>query len=86
MVAEFATVAFYTMYKTRFVLLCANATFSISLLTSHSSLQDAILRYNTAHAKKWDFTALNLLCTEVRCSVSDCYLMFMGLSCTKGKA
>jgi len=31
-------------------------------------LQDAILRYNTAHAKKWDFTALNLLCTEVSCS------------------
>uniref|UniRef100_A0A667WQT1 poly(ADP-ribose) glycohydrolase n=1 Tax=Myripristis murdjan TaxID=586833 RepID=A0A667WQT1_9TELE len=27
--------------------------------------EDAILRYNTAHAKKWDFTALNLLCTEV---------------------
>uniref|UniRef100_A0AAX7V6R0 poly(ADP-ribose) glycohydrolase n=1 Tax=Astatotilapia calliptera TaxID=8154 RepID=A0AAX7V6R0_ASTCA len=26
--------------------------------------EDAILRYNTAHAKKWDFTALNLLCTE----------------------
>uniref|UniRef100_A0A672GYP4 poly(ADP-ribose) glycohydrolase n=1 Tax=Salarias fasciatus TaxID=181472 RepID=A0A672GYP4_SALFA len=25
---------------------------------------DAILRYNIAHAKKWDFTALNLLCTE----------------------
>uniref|UniRef100_A0A671Y718 poly(ADP-ribose) glycohydrolase n=1 Tax=Sparus aurata TaxID=8175 RepID=A0A671Y718_SPAAU len=28
------------------------------------ALLDAILRYNTAHAKKWDFTALNLLCTE----------------------
>uniref|UniRef100_A0A8C6NPR5 poly(ADP-ribose) glycohydrolase n=1 Tax=Nothobranchius furzeri TaxID=105023 RepID=A0A8C6NPR5_NOTFU len=27
--------------------------------------QDAILRYHTSHAKKWDFTALNLLCTEV---------------------
>ncbi|XP_063347771.1 poly(ADP-ribose) glycohydrolase isoform X1 [Pelmatolapia mariae] len=27
-------------------------------------VRDAILRYNTAHAKKWDFTALNLLCTE----------------------
>uniref|UniRef100_A0A665VVG3 poly(ADP-ribose) glycohydrolase n=1 Tax=Echeneis naucrates TaxID=173247 RepID=A0A665VVG3_ECHNA len=26
--------------------------------------EDAILRYNTTHAKKWDFTALNLLCTE----------------------
>lgn len=29
-------------------------------------LQDAILSYNTAHAKRWDFTALNVLCTEVR--------------------
>ncbi|XP_028279721.1 poly(ADP-ribose) glycohydrolase isoform X2 [Parambassis ranga] len=27
-------------------------------------VRDAILRYNTAHVKKWDFTALNLLCTE----------------------
>ncbi|XP_072247030.1 poly(ADP-ribose) glycohydrolase [Leuresthes tenuis] len=27
-------------------------------------VRDAILRYNVAHAKKWDFTALNLLCTE----------------------
>lgn len=27
-------------------------------------VRDAILRYNIAHAKRWDFTALNLLCTE----------------------
>uniref|UniRef100_A0A1A8Q2H6 poly(ADP-ribose) glycohydrolase n=1 Tax=Nothobranchius rachovii TaxID=451742 RepID=A0A1A8Q2H6_9TELE len=27
-------------------------------------VRDAILRYHTSHAKKWDFTALNLLCTE----------------------
>ncbi|XP_013860568.1 poly(ADP-ribose) glycohydrolase [Austrofundulus limnaeus] len=27
-------------------------------------VRDAILRYHTASAKKWDFTALNLLCTE----------------------
>ncbi|XP_015254109.1 PREDICTED: poly(ADP-ribose) glycohydrolase-like [Cyprinodon variegatus] len=27
-------------------------------------VRDAILRYNMAHAKKWDFTALNLFCTE----------------------
>ncbi|KAM6916376.1 poly(ADP-ribose) glycohydrolase [Xenentodon cancila] len=27
-------------------------------------VRDAILRYNIAHAKKWDFTALNRLCTE----------------------
>lgn len=31
---------------------------------SSLDVRDAILRYNTAHAKKWDFTALNLLCTE----------------------
>uniref|UniRef100_A0A665VUT3 poly(ADP-ribose) glycohydrolase n=1 Tax=Echeneis naucrates TaxID=173247 RepID=A0A665VUT3_ECHNA len=31
---------------------------------SSLDLRDAILRYNTTHAKKWDFTALNLLCTE----------------------
>uniref|UniRef100_A0A3P9HNM7 poly(ADP-ribose) glycohydrolase n=1 Tax=Oryzias latipes TaxID=8090 RepID=A0A3P9HNM7_ORYLA len=27
-------------------------------------VRDAVLRYNIAHSKKWDFTALNLLCTE----------------------
>lgn len=31
---------------------------------SSLDVRDAILRYNTVHAKKWDFTALNLLCTE----------------------
>ncbi|KAF3842050.1 hypothetical protein F7725_024001 [Dissostichus mawsoni] len=31
---------------------------------SSLDVRDAILRYNIAHAKKWDFTALNLLCTE----------------------
>lgn len=31
---------------------------------SSLDVRDATLRYNTAHAKKWDFTALNLLCTE----------------------
>ncbi|XP_072293144.1 poly(ADP-ribose) glycohydrolase [Eucyclogobius newberryi] len=31
---------------------------------SSLDVRDAILRYNVAHAKKWDFTALNLLCTE----------------------
>ncbi|KAJ8418233.1 hypothetical protein AAFF_G00139420 [Aldrovandia affinis] len=33
-------------------------------LNSSLDVQDAILRYNTAHAKKWDFTALNYLCTQ----------------------
>lgn len=31
---------------------------------SSLDVRDAILRYNTVHAKKWDFTALNLLCTD----------------------
>lgn len=31
---------------------------------SSLDVRDAILRYNTGHAKRWDFTALNLLCTE----------------------
>ncbi|XP_031733657.1 poly(ADP-ribose) glycohydrolase [Anarrhichthys ocellatus] len=31
---------------------------------SSLDVRDAILRYNITHAKKWDFTALNLLCTE----------------------
>ncbi|XP_068184210.1 poly(ADP-ribose) glycohydrolase isoform X2 [Antennarius striatus] len=31
---------------------------------SSLDVREAILIYNTAHAKKWDFTALNLLCTE----------------------
>uniref|UniRef100_A0A3B4ZHE5 poly(ADP-ribose) glycohydrolase n=1 Tax=Stegastes partitus TaxID=144197 RepID=A0A3B4ZHE5_9TELE len=45
---------------------------------SSLDVRDAILRYNTAHAKKWDFTALNLLCTEVSCSKQECYLFFCG--------
>ncbi|XP_061646747.1 poly(ADP-ribose) glycohydrolase isoform X2 [Phyllopteryx taeniolatus] len=43
---------------------------------SHTvTVRDAILRYNTAHAKKWDFTALNLLCTECleHCEVQHLY-------------
>ncbi|KAG5855466.1 hypothetical protein ANANG_G00049340 [Anguilla anguilla] len=32
---------------------------------SSGNVQDAILRYNAAHAKKWDFTALHSLCTKV---------------------
>uniref|UniRef100_A0A7N8XVG8 poly(ADP-ribose) glycohydrolase n=1 Tax=Mastacembelus armatus TaxID=205130 RepID=A0A7N8XVG8_9TELE len=31
---------------------------------SSLDVRDSILRYNTAHTKRWDFTALNLLCTE----------------------
>ncbi|KAG9341027.1 hypothetical protein JZ751_019781 [Albula glossodonta] len=31
---------------------------------SSRDVQEAILRYNTTHAKKWDFTALNYLCTQ----------------------
>ncbi|XP_076016467.1 poly(ADP-ribose) glycohydrolase [Genypterus blacodes] len=31
---------------------------------SSLDVRDAILRYNIAHTKRWDFTALNLLCTE----------------------
>ncbi|KAI4891586.1 hypothetical protein NFI96_020978 [Prochilodus magdalenae] len=31
---------------------------------SSLDIRDAILSYNTAHAKRWDFTALNFLCTD----------------------
>ncbi|XP_007249543.3 poly(ADP-ribose) glycohydrolase [Astyanax mexicanus] len=31
---------------------------------SSLDIKDAILSYNTAHAKRWDFTALNYLCTD----------------------
>lgn len=31
---------------------------------SSLDVKDAILSYNTAHAKRWDFTALNYLCTD----------------------
>uniref|UniRef100_A0A9J8AGD1 poly(ADP-ribose) glycohydrolase n=1 Tax=Cyprinus carpio carpio TaxID=630221 RepID=A0A9J8AGD1_CYPCA len=31
---------------------------------SSLDIKDAILSYNIAHAKRWDFTALNYLCTE----------------------
>ncbi|XP_016132400.1 poly(ADP-ribose) glycohydrolase [Sinocyclocheilus grahami] len=31
---------------------------------SSLDIRDAILSYNTVHAKRWDFTALNYLCTE----------------------
>ncbi|XP_028651315.1 poly(ADP-ribose) glycohydrolase isoform X1 [Erpetoichthys calabaricus] len=32
--------------------------------SSSLDLMDAILRYSASHCKKWDFTALHLLCTE----------------------
>ncbi|XP_047668044.1 poly(ADP-ribose) glycohydrolase [Tachysurus fulvidraco] len=31
---------------------------------SSLDIREAILTYNTTHAKRWDFTALNVLCTE----------------------
>ncbi|XP_067375768.1 poly(ADP-ribose) glycohydrolase isoform X2 [Channa argus] len=42
---------------------------------SSLDVRDAILRYNTAHAKRWDFTALNLLCTEYleHCKVQNLF-------------
>ncbi|CAL8391046.1 unnamed protein product, partial [Arctogadus glacialis] len=42
---------------------------------SSLDIRDAILRYNMTHAKKWDFTALNLLCTEVleRCEAKELF-------------
>ncbi|KAM6956280.1 poly(ADP-ribose) glycohydrolase [Aplochiton taeniatus] len=48
--------------QSRWELICSSleGEFKSSL-----DVKEAILRYNTAHAKKWDFTALNLLCTEV---------------------
>ncbi|XP_051946654.1 poly(ADP-ribose) glycohydrolase-like [Xyrauchen texanus] len=33
-------------------------------IKSSLDIRDAILSYNIAHAKRWDFTALNVLCTE----------------------
>ncbi|MBN3302784.1 PARG glycohydrolase, partial [Amia calva] len=33
--------------------------------SSSLDVRESILRYNVTHVKKWDFTALNLLCTEV---------------------
>ncbi|XP_033886917.3 poly(ADP-ribose) glycohydrolase-like isoform X2 [Acipenser ruthenus] len=36
-----------------------------SRFNSSLDVTDAILRYNVRYAKKWDFTALNLFCTEV---------------------
>ncbi|XP_026207137.1 poly(ADP-ribose) glycohydrolase isoform X2 [Anabas testudineus] len=33
--------------------------------SSPLELKNAILKYNASHAKKWDFTALNLYCTKV---------------------
>ncbi|XP_003964099.2 poly(ADP-ribose) glycohydrolase [Takifugu rubripes] len=36
---------------------------------SSLDIREAILTYNIAHTKKWDFTALNLLCTEC---LEDC--------------
>ncbi|XP_040922663.1 poly(ADP-ribose) glycohydrolase isoform X2 [Toxotes jaculatrix] len=33
--------------------------------TSPLDLKDAVLKYSASHAKKWDFTALRLYCTEV---------------------
>lgn len=36
-----------------------------SEFTDPLELKNAILRYNTSYAKKWDFTALHLYCTKV---------------------
>ncbi|KAG7492729.1 hypothetical protein MATL_G00017930 [Megalops atlanticus] len=36
-----------------------------SKFSSSHDVKDAILRYNTSHAKRWDFSALQTLCTKV---------------------
>ncbi|XP_057197867.1 poly(ADP-ribose) glycohydrolase [Triplophysa rosa] len=43
-------------------------------LKSSLDIRDAILSYNTAHAKRWDFTALNVLCTE---GLENCEVQFL---------
>uniref|UniRef100_A0A7N8WS10 poly(ADP-ribose) glycohydrolase n=1 Tax=Mastacembelus armatus TaxID=205130 RepID=A0A7N8WS10_9TELE len=46
--------------------------------------EDSILRYNTAHTKRWDFTALNLLCTEVSL-ISVAFLFFKPIPLLKSR-
>ncbi|MBN3312236.1 PARG glycohydrolase, partial [Atractosteus spatula] len=43
----------------KLIVLALESRFSSSL-----DVKDAISRYNVTHSKRWDFTALNLLCTE----------------------
>lgn len=43
-------------------------------LKSSLDIRDAILSYNTAHAKRWDFTALNVLCTE---GLENCEVQYL---------
>ncbi|XP_030626933.1 poly(ADP-ribose) glycohydrolase [Chanos chanos] len=47
--------------QSRWELIC---TALKSSCKSSLDVRDAILSYNTAHAKRWDFTALNVLCTD----------------------
>ncbi|XP_051503509.1 poly(ADP-ribose) glycohydrolase [Myxocyprinus asiaticus] len=41
---------------------------------SSLDIRDAILSYNIAHAKRWDFTALNVLCTE---GLENCEVQYL---------
>ncbi|KAG5267057.1 hypothetical protein AALO_G00239390 [Alosa alosa] len=47
--------------QSRWNLICAALE---SECKSSLDIRDAILRYSAAHAKRWDFTALNVLCTD----------------------
>ncbi|XP_031435057.1 poly(ADP-ribose) glycohydrolase isoform X3 [Clupea harengus] len=47
--------------QSRWDLICAALE---SECKSSLDIRDAILRYSTTHAKRWDFTALNVLCTD----------------------
>ncbi|XP_028845831.1 poly(ADP-ribose) glycohydrolase [Denticeps clupeoides] len=47
--------------QSRWDLICAALE---SECKSSLDLRDAILRYNAAYTKRWDFTALNILCTD----------------------
>lgn len=38
--------------------------------------QEAVLKYSASHAKKWDFTILDLYCNKVKYNCYHCYCLF----------
>ncbi|XP_063048227.1 poly(ADP-ribose) glycohydrolase [Engraulis encrasicolus] len=48
-------------FRSRWGLICEAL---LSGCKSSLDIRDAILRYSAGHAKRWDFTALNVLCTD----------------------
>lgn len=60
-----------TVVQSRWDLICSALE---AACKSSLDIRDAILSYNTAHTKRWDFTALNVLCTE---GLENCEVQYL---------